>query len=221
MLNRIKTKLGVKNNADKVSFWFIRHGQSESNVLGSECLVMNDAPLTERGTDEARSMARYFKENNINVTDVYTSPLGRSHQTAEVIAKELGLSVKVKDGLKERDWGIWRDLPWDEVANKLSGMDINERYSFVPENGESWQQMERRLFDVLEEIAEENSAGENILIVTHRGCLRAILPVLAKASHDKHEDFSVETGSLTKFSFDKESFEFVGLVPYTQSKNEQ
>lgn len=213
MLKKIKEKIGTKSNPDKVSFWFVRHGQSEGNVLGAECLVMNDTPLTDRGANEAKAIAKYLKDTGINVTDIYTSPLGRSHQTAEVIAKELGLPVKVKDGLRERNWGIWGNLAWDEVSNKLSGKDIEERYTFIPENGESWQQMEKRLFDALEEIAEENSEGENILIVTHRGCLRAILPVLAKASKDKHEDFSVETGSLTKFSFDKELFEFIGLIP--------
>lgn len=213
MLNKIKTKIATKANPSKVSFWFVRHGQSEGNVLEAECLVMNDTPLTERGITEARTIAKYLKENKIKVTDIYTSPLGRSHQTAEVIAKELDLPTKVKDGLRERNWGIWGNLPWDKVSDKLSGMDIEKRYAFIPENGESWRQMEVRLFSSLEEIAEENSEGENILIVTHRGCLRAVLPVLAKESKDKHKDFSVETGSLTKFSFDKEEFEFVGLNP--------
>lgn len=215
MLRRIKSKIATKKNPDKVSFWFVRHGQSEGNVLGAECVVMNDEPLTVRGTDEAKAIAKYLEDNEVNVTDIYTSPLGRSHQTAEVIAKELGLPVKVKDGLRERNWGMWGGLSWDEVSNKLSKMDIEERYAFIPENGESWQQMEGRLLGALEEITEENSEGEDVLIITHRGCLRAILPVLAKASKDVHEDFSVETGSLTKFSFDKEAFEFVGLIPKT------
>ena len=213
MLKKIKERIRSKSNPDKVSFWFVRHGQSEGNVLGAEGLVMNDAPLTDRGANEAKAVARYLKDIGVNVTDIYTSPLGRSHQTAEVIAKELGLPVKVKDGLRERNWGIWGNLAWNEVSDRLSTKSIEKRYTFVPENGESWQQMEKRLFDALEEVAEENNEGENILIVTHRGCLRAILPVLVKASKDKHEDFSVETGSLTKFSFDKESFEFIGLVP--------
>jgi|SRR3989344_234044 len=213
MLNRIKSKLKVQKHPERISFWFVRHGQSEGNVLGSECLVMNDLPLTERGANEAKAIAKYLEEKGIKVTDIYTSPSGRSHQTAGVIAKELGLSVKVKDGLMERNWGIWGNLPWDKVSDKLSGMNIEERYVFAPENGESWQQMEERFFGALEEIAEENSQGENILIVTHRGCLRAVLPVLARASKDKHEEFSVETGSLTKLSFDKEAFDFIGLIP--------
>ena len=214
MINRVKSKLNKKIKPEKVSFWFVRHGQSEGNILEGECLVMNDTPVTERGIKEAKAIAGYLKQNNINVTDIYTSPLGRSRQTAEIIAKELNLPVKVKNELRERDWGILGNLPWNEVSDKLSGMSIDERHSFIPEKGESWQQMEERLFKALEEIAEENDSGEDILIVTHRGCLRAMFPILAKVSKDKHEDFSVETGALSKFSFDKESFEFIGLIPY-------
>lgn len=213
MPNRIKEKLKSKDKLEKVSFWFIRHGESEGNILGAECLVMNDDPITKRGVGEAKSIAKYFREHNINVTDIYTSPLGRSHQTAKIIGQELGLPVKVKEGLRERNWGLWCSIKWGEVSEKLSDMNIDERYTFVPSGGESWKQMEERLFSSLEEITDENDAGENILIITHRGCLRAILPVLAKAGKNRHEDFSVETGSLTKFSFHKEKFEFIGLNP--------
>lgn len=213
MIDRIQQKLNTNKHPEKVSFWFVRHGQSEGNVLNAECLVMNDTPITPRGIEEANAIAKYLKENNIRVTDIYTSPLGRSHQTAEIIAQELNLPVKIKEGLRERNWGIWGNLTWDSVSQKLDKLTIDERYTFIPEAGESWQQMEERLAVSLEEIAEENESGEDILIITHRGCLRAILPVLAKVSKDKHADFSVETGSLSKFSFNKNDFEFIGLQP--------
>ncbi|MEK7118321.1 MAG: histidine phosphatase family protein [Patescibacteria group bacterium] len=82
-----------------------------------------------------------------------------------------------------------------------------------PPNGESWKQMEERIFDALEGITEENDVGENILIVTHRGNLRATLPILARVGRERHEEFSVPLGSLTKFSFGKNTFDFVGLKP--------
>lgn len=211
MSERLKKKLSERQG--NIAFWFVRHGQSESNILIDGAPVMNDTPLTETGREEAVAIADYLKKQAIPISDVYTSPLGRSHQTAEVIANALGLSVKIKEGLRERDWGAWKDLKWFEVAKNLESKSIDERYGFIPEGGESWEQMERRLFSAFEEIADENDSGENILIVTHRGCLRAVLPVLGKASRDMHEDFSVETGTLTKFSFRKDDFDFIGLDP--------
>lgn len=215
MIDNIKQLLTTNNNS-KTSFWFIRHGESEANVAGTQCLVMNNAPLTENGRTQATACAEYLHRNNITVTHIYSSPLDRSRQTAEIIGSTMNANVYLHNNLRERNWGVWGDLPWDQVSNNLSGMDIKTRYSFIPEGGESWEQMEQRLFHAFEEIAKKAIGEEHILIVTHRGCLRAVLPLFANTGKDKHEDFSVETGSLTKFSFQEQRFEFIGLNP---SKN--
>lgn len=213
MIEDLKKK--VKDNMDKhnLSFWFIRHGESEANTLGDVCPVMHNTPLTLRGKKEVEDIVSYLKKNGIQVTHIYTAPKGRSKETAEIIASALGLPLKIKTGLDERDWGVWSNLKWEEVSMGLDQLLIEERYTFVPEGGESWQQMEKRLFVALEEIAEESVGGENVLIVTHRGCLRAIMPVLAKVGLEKHKEFSVATGALSKFSFEKDKFDFVGLMP--------
>jgi broad specificity phosphatase PhoE len=213
MLNRIKQKLETREVPNHINFWFVRHAQSEANVEGFNSPVMHDTPITSTGILEAHAIATYFKTNHTPISSIYSSPLMRTYQTAEIIGRELNIPVKTKEGLKERDWGIWAGLPWNDVSQKLSGLTLEERFKFVPPEGESWEQMDERLAKTLEEVAEDQNSGENTLIITHRGCLRAILPVLAKAGRDKHEDFSVGTGTLTKFSFDQEAFDFVGLTP--------
>lgn len=205
----IKNKISTRN----LSFYFVRHGESEGNILGDTCPIMHDTSLTIRGKKEAEKVATYLKTNNIKITHIYTSSKGRSHQTADVIASVLDLPVIVKKGLDERNWGIWKDLRWEEASNRLDKLSLEDRYTFIPKDGESWQQMEKRLFMTLEEITEESNGGENILIVTHRGCLRAIMPMLAKAGLEKHKDFSVSTGALSKFSFEKDKFDFIGFIP--------
>jgi broad specificity phosphatase PhoE len=213
MLNRIKQKLEENITANDVSFWFVRHSKSEGNLLDNNCPVMHDTELSELGKVESKAMADYLSKNNIEFKTIYTSPLKRSYQTADIIAKELNIPAIKIDGLKERDWGIWHNLPWSEVSEKLTGLTPEERQNLIPEKGESWLQMEERLTSSLETIAEACKSGDNVLIVTHRGCLRAIMPVLAQVGREKHEDFSVETGSLSKFSFNKDAFDFVGLNP--------
>ncbi|KKT00830.1 MAG: Fructose-2,6-bisphosphatase [Candidatus Nomurabacteria bacterium GW2011_GWF2_43_8] len=213
MIDSLKKKIKNKTNAQNLSFWFVRHGESEGNALGDTCPVMHDTPLTERGRQEAKEIISYLRKENIKVTHIYTAPKGRSYQTAEIIASALGLPVNIKNGLDERNWGIWKNLRWEEASARLDEMPLKDRYAFIPEGGESWQQMEQRLFAVLEEIADESIAGENILIITHRGCLRAVMPKLAKEGLEKHKEFSVATGALSKFSFEKDKFDFVGFIP--------
>lgn len=213
MYEKLKAKILEKNNTKKLSLWFVRHGQSEGNVLSDSCPVMHDTSLTKDGIRESEQIVQYFKKNNINVTDIYTSPQKRSYETAEVIAKAFNLTTKIKKGLQERNWGEWKGLKWKDVSDKLNSMPLENRYTFVPALGESWKEMEERLFATLEEITDENTVGENVLVVMHRGGLRAVLPMLAKVGREKHEDFSVQTGAISKFSFEKDGFDFVGLVP--------
>ncbi len=213
MIENLKKKIRAKKSGKNLSFWFVRHGESEGNSLGDACPVMHDTPLTKRGKKEAQEVVVYLQKNNIKVTHLYTGPKGRSYQTAEIIGSLLGLPVKVKADLDERNWGEWKNLRWTEASDRLDQLQIEERYTFVPKGGESWQQMEKRLFATLEEIAEESAGGENVLIVTHRGCLRAVMPMLAKTGKEKHKDFSVSTGALSKFSFEKDKFDFIGFIP--------
>lgn len=212
MTKKLFEKVPIKSG-NPVTFYFVRHGESEGNALGAQCLVNNDCPLNEVGKADIQKIAEYFKQQNIAVSDVYSSDLDRTRQTAEAIANAYNLPVKIKTDLTERNWGDWGGMVWEEVAKKLSVMDIEDRYTFVPPNGESWQHMEERVFKALEEIAEENTEGEHIVIVTHKGVLRSVLPVLAEAGKEKHEDFTVKTGSITAFGFHKKDFHFVGLKP--------
>ncbi len=212
MIENLKKKIANKNNRS-LSFWFVRHAQSESNLLGDSCPIMHETPLTPEGRSEAQKIVSYLIANKIIPSDVYTSPQGRSYETAKIIAKAFNLPIKVKEDLMERKWGDWKDLRWLEASERLEKMTLEERHTFVPPDGESWETMEGRLFTAIEEIAEENTVGENVFIIMHRGGLRAVLPLLAKAGLERHKDFSVATGAISKFVFEKDSFDFVGLVP--------
>ena len=213
MIEDLKKRIKSKTDIQNLSFWFVRHGESEGNALGDTCPIMHDTPLTERGRKEVKEIVRYLQKNAIRITHIYTAPKGRSYQTAEIIASSLGLPVNVEVGLDERNWGKWESLRWEEASLRLDKMSLEDRYTFIPEGGESWQQMEKRLFTTLEEIADKSIKGENILIITHRGCLRAVMPMLAKAGLEKHKEFSVATGAISKFSFEKDKFDFVGFIP--------
>lgn len=221
MTENLKTKINARTENTDVSFWFVRHGESEGNVLGDTCPIMHDTPLTSRGRKEAEDVASYLQKEKVPVSHIFTAPKGRSFETAQIIASAVGLPVVVKGGLNERNWGSWASLRWEEASERLEAMTLDERYTFVPPEGESWKEMESRLFSTLEEIAVESVDGENVLIVTHRGCLRAILPVLAKATREKHKEFSVPTGALSKFSFRKDEFDFVGTLPTANVSNPQ
>jgi probable phosphoglycerate mutase len=72
------------------------------------------SPLAERGLREAALVARRLAERK-GVLAVYTSPLLRAQQTADVIGQELGLPPIVRDGLRETGLGKTGGLTEQEV----------------------------------------------------------------------------------------------------------
>jgi broad specificity phosphatase PhoE len=183
-------------NLHNTTIYFIRHGESEGNIQG---LTAHDLPLTERGYEQAHALAQYFEQKGITPAKVITSTLTRAKETGRVIADAFNLEAESMHDLHERNWGVWSKDDWETIAPRLDSMTLDERYTFVPPMGESWQEMEERLLDALEAITQDTQ-GKTIVVVMHRGNLRALLPVLHGASRAKHEDFSIATGSIARYT---------------------
>ncbi len=67
-------------------FFVARHGQNVDNANG----ILNghrDLPLTRIGRDQARELSRLIRENDIKFDAIYSSPLMRARETADIIAK--------------------------------------------------------------------------------------------------------------------------------------
>lgn len=210
---KLKEKINRHPKGSTMTFWLVRHGDSEATAMGDKAPIDHDLPLTHTGLEEADRIRNYFVEKHIPVTDVYASSKVRAAKTAEPTARVYGLTTKLRDALGERRWGSLRTSTWPEVDSILSKLTIEERYHFKPDGGESWQEMEERVLSVLDEIADDHLVGDNVVIVTHGGVLRALLPLLAQVSKERHAEYSVDTGAIAKFSFNNDSFDFVNVKP--------
>ncbi len=85
----------------------------------------------------------------------------------------------------------------------LDPLTIDECYTILPEGGESWQDMESRL--VRGTMGFFDGDETRVAVVTHNGCLRAILPRLLGRPLSEHTQFSVETGSVTHLHYDDDT----------------
>src|SRR5947207_1109736 len=79
----------------------------------SPMLGQNASPLTPTGLEQARKLARRLK--GVAFTTLYSSDLGRAHQTARCIADETGHEVIADQGLRERNFGIFEGLTNAEI----------------------------------------------------------------------------------------------------------
>jgi broad specificity phosphatase PhoE len=180
---------------------FIRHGQTEVNASGSMHIMNDDAGLSVVGVQQAEKLVNVCRENSVQL--LYSSGENRAKQTAEIISKGLGVANTVLTGLHERNWGKWEGRTWSEIKSELDEMSIEERYTFVPPGGESWQQMELRLKNCLEHIIAEGEVKgvSAIAVVTHGGALRGLMPILKNKPKEVGLKYDFENASVTVFDY--------------------
>ena len=144
-----------------------RHGETDWNTAG---ILQGwlDTRLNERGRQQARALAEAFAD--FGFSSVYTSPLSRALETAQIIAGHLRLPPPRRhDGLKERNFGVIQGIPKAELAelNPLLLEQIVKRNpAAVFEQGESMSDCATRIPGAVREIAGQN-AGEPVLVITH------------------------------------------------------
>lgn len=147
----------------KNSYYVIRHGESENNVLG----ILNGKEtdkynLTEKGKEQVKKTVKELKNAKIDM--IVTSPFARAKQTGDILKNELGISdITVEEDLRELGFGVYdgkkgedfaRDFPWQK------------RFETMPEGGETYDVLKKRVGGLLSGL-EQKYEGKNILIVTH------------------------------------------------------
>lgn len=174
-----------------------RHGETDTNVIGKTHLPDDEVGLNDVGRSQASKLAALAADHDVRA--IFASPEKRAIETARIAGQPLGLEPTVIADLRERNWGDWNGEPWSEIEAKLKDKALNDRYTFVPPHGESWEQMEQRLKQAVDGIAK--AAIGNVMIVTHGGALRAIVPVLKREGLARSLGYNFDNASVTSFSY--------------------
>ena len=145
----------------------IRHGQSEAN-RNIWWAGITDAPLTERGRQQAEAAAAYLKEHE-HIDAIYASPLSRATDTARPTAKAFGLPVIPDDDLREINGGVWEKLPFAELEIRYA-LDRAPWFTDLGAarctEGETVRELFDRVVAAVRRIAVEND-GKTVLIASH------------------------------------------------------
>jgi broad specificity phosphatase PhoE len=163
--------------------YLARHGESDWNAA-NRFQGWSDRPLTELGRRQAAALAEAVAGAG-ELEAVYTSPLVRARETAEVVGARLGLEPVALADLREVDVGAWTGLARAEVEERYP-----EAFARWLGGGEGWEDGEtyadmsaRALAAVLAAAAEHPDGA--ILVVSHGGPIRAIQA--AAAGMEVHE----------------------------------
>ncbi len=167
--------------------FLIRHG---ATVLTAEDRFAGatDVELSDEGRGQARGLAQRLRTEK--VTAVYASPLGRTVETASIIAEPHGLEAVKRDGLREISHGRWEQMTRQEVDRKYpeeAAAWEEDPYTFAPEGGESGLAVTARALPVLLEIVRAHR-GETVAIVSHKATIRLLLSSLLGFDPRRYRD---------------------------------
>jgi broad specificity phosphatase PhoE len=163
-----------------------RHGgtvMSEDRFAGA-----TDVVLSEEGREQARRLAERLSREKIAA--IYASPLGRTVETAKILAAPHKLEVQIRDGLREISHGHWEQMTRREVEEKFPDEAAEwekDPYTFAPPGGESGLTVTARALPVLIELVR-NHPGENILVVSHKATIRLLLSSLLGFDPRRYRD---------------------------------
>lgn len=155
---------------DETRLCLIRHGETAWNA---ERRIQGqlDPPLNSIGIAQARAAANALRDEAFAA--IYSSDLARARHTAELIGHVLHLPIELKPELRERHYGRFQTLTYDEARSRFpedyarfEARDID----FALPEGESLSAFARRVVDCVESIVARH-AGRQILLVAHGGVL--------------------------------------------------
>ena len=157
----------------------VRHGQSTANAKGIWQGQM-EFPLSERGRAQASLAGHGLSRQPFE--GLYSSPLSRAFETAEIIRDRAGFAGEVVpvDGLSERHGGILEGHTWaeqeqrnPELAKKFLAIPEEERWALV--GAETDEEVIARFEEALSSIRTLHPGGSRIVVVSHGGVMRAFL----------------------------------------------
>jgi broad specificity phosphatase PhoE len=162
------------------TLFLVRHGENPANLTREFSYKKVDYHLTEKGVRQAEQTARYFAAMHaeLPIDAIYSSPLKRALQTAEIIGAATGHPVTTIEGLREIDCGDFDGVPptdemWEHHDRILRGWRDGDHDARFP-GGEDFHELRARARASLGQ-AVSGRAGQTIVLVAHGGIIGASL----------------------------------------------
>ncbi|MDE3224443.1 MAG: histidine phosphatase family protein [Nitrospirota bacterium] len=154
------------------TIFLVRHGETDWNRSG-QIMGEQPVPLNQQGLTQAHRLAGLLQGRPIRA--IYSSPVARARQTADILASTVDAPVTLNQGLTEIGVGQWEGLYWNDVAEEIIRHDFYRKPDQArPPGGETLREVQARAVSVVERACALPSDGP-LLFVSHADVLRTIL----------------------------------------------
>ena len=193
------------------SIIFLRHGQAKNNTERILAGRTPGVPLTEEGVDQSEKAAKFLEEMNISA--IYSSPIERAKNTAEIVGKHNSIDVRIDDRLIELDMGKFTGKPYDEIFSshgnvfmKFYGGELEIAHNGV----ETFEEVKKRIRDMVDHVLD-NHPDENVVLVTHMDPIKAMLSTVVSFSPENLYELIIPNASLNIFREYERKFSISGI----------
>jgi broad specificity phosphatase PhoE len=164
-----------------VRLYFVRHGESTANLAREFSNSGWKHPLTEKGVKQAHTVARGL--SGFNIEQVYSSPVMRAVQTAQILAESLHAPIEITEALREWSVGIYEGttdpVGWGLHRQVQDDWFIHQKLDSRMPSGESFREIQERFLPFIEKLVRSGeSSRRSVVLVGHGGLYVAMLPAV-------------------------------------------
>jgi broad specificity phosphatase PhoE len=176
-----------------------RHGETVWNV---EKIFRGraDVNLDEVGIKQAELLGKYL--SNWKLEAIYSSPLKRALDTANIVARYQKIGVHIAEGLIDFDYGEWQSLPEEEAKRLYPALHNewhNNPHKVKMPGGESLEDVRKRAVAIVNDVLSKYQGS--ILLVPHRVVNKVLICSLLGLDNSHFWNINLDVGGITIFNY--------------------
>lgn len=187
----------------------IRHGETAWNVDG-RIQGQLDIPLNDTGRWQVHRLALAVADEGISA--IYSSDLLRALETAQAVARGCGQPVTTEVGLRERGFGSFEGMSFDEIKRRWP--EQGERWrkrdpDFSAPGGETLREFSARAVACVARLAARHP-GETIGVVSHGGVMDCLYRAATRVALDAPRSWQLGNASINRLLHSPQGFTVIG-----------
>jgi probable phosphoglycerate mutase len=194
-----KTKQKKAHPPKPTTILLIRHGENEWTASHKLAGRISGVHLSAVGREQAEALGQCLADTKLDA--LYTSPLERTLETAQAIAKHHAINIQTHEGLLEVDYGEWtgkkikklaKDPRWPAVQFYPSGAGFP--------GGETMYGMQTRFVQEINQLVAKHP-GQTVAVVGHADLIKAAVAHYLGMHFDLFQRIVISTASITTIMF--------------------